>query len=144
MRKGIFMKEVTLTIKGSQKGIEGEENNIEMITEGKFYKKNGAYYLVYDESEISGMEGSTTTLKIEDNKVFMKRFGNNISKLTFEKGKKHKSMYQTLYGEMAIEVVTSKVDINIGETGKGNIDLDYRLDISGSIQSSNKLSISIR
>lgn len=135
------MKEVRLTIKGKQIGIEGEENNIEMITEGKFYEKNGVYYIVYDESELTGMEGSTTTLKIEGKKVSLKRFGNNNSKLTFEKDKKHISEYETLYGFMPIEVVTSNVEIDISDSGKGSIKLAYRLDISGVLESSNKLSI---
>lgn len=135
------MKEVRLTIKGYQVNIEGEENNIEMITEGKFYKKNGAYYIVYDESELTGMDGATTTLKIEGKKVSLKRFGNNNSKLTFEKGQKHISEYETFYGFMPIKVVTSKVDIDISDSGEGSIKLAYRLDISGVLESSNKLSI---
>ncbi|MTI48880.1 DUF1934 domain-containing protein [Sporosalibacterium faouarense] len=138
------MKEVQLTIKGKQTSVEGEVNNIEMVTEGKFYEKRGAYYIVYDESEITGMEGSTTTLRIEDNVVSMKRFGSNTSKLTFEKGKKHVTEYETVYGNMPIEVSTSKVDIDISELGIGSIDLAYRLDISGIIESTNKLLIQMK
>lgn len=135
------MKEVKIIIKGKQTSVEGEVNNIEMVTEGKFYKKNDIYYIVYDESEITGMEGSTTTLKIDGNKVLMKRFGSNTSKLIFEKGNKHISEYETIYGNMPIEVITSKADIDISDSGKGRIDLAYRLDISGVLESSNKLSI---
>ncbi len=138
------MKEVMITIKGKQTSVQGEENNIEMVTEGKFYKKNDAYYIVYDESEITGMEGSTTTLKIEGKKISMKRFGNNTSKLIFEKGKKHVSDYETVYGDMVIEVTTSNVDVNISDIGEGSINLAYRLGISGVIESSNKLLIEMR
>lgn len=135
------MKPVILTIKGKQINLEGEENNIEMITEGKFYKKNEVYYIVYDESEITGMEGSITTLKIQGKKVSLKRFGNNNSKLTFEKGKSHISEYDTLYGFMPIEIVTSNVEIDISDSGIGKIKLAYTLDISGVLESTNKLSI---
>lgn len=137
------MKEVMLKIKGTQKNVDGEESEIELITEGKFYLKNGTYYLVYDESEISGMEGSTTTLKIEDKKVSMKRFGSNSSTLIFERGIKHKSSYQTFYGDMNVEVVTKKIDVDISKMGKGKIDLSYRLSISNMVESQNKLSIEI-
>ncbi len=135
------MKPVILTIKGKQINLEGEENNIEMITEGKFYKKNEVYYIVYDESEITGMEGSITTLKIQGKKVSLKRFGNNNSKLTFEKGKSHISEYDTLYGFMPIEIVTSNVEIDISDSGIGRIKLAYTLDISGVLESRNKLLI---
>lgn len=137
------MKEVMLKIKGKQKSPEGEESIIELVTEGKFYNKNGAYYLVYDESEISGMEGSTTTLKIQGEKVSMKRFGANTSNLIFEKGRKHISEYETMYGDMTMEIMTNSLDINISDTGKGSIDLSYRLNIIDSLESSNQLTIDI-
>ncbi|RKD33483.1 DUF1934 domain-containing protein [Thermohalobacter berrensis] len=137
------MKEVTLKIKGTQTNSEGEENTIELVTEGKFYKKNDTYYIIYDESEISGMEGSTTTLKIEDDKVLMQRFGTSKSKLVFEKGKKHKSQYHTAYGNMDIEVITNSMDIKISDSGKGKIDLSYRINLSNLVESLNELKISI-
>ncbi|MGF7058929.1 DUF1934 domain-containing protein [Brassicibacter mesophilus] len=137
------MKEVMLRIKGRQTNVDGEENTIELITEGKFYKKNGTYYLVYDESEVSGMEGSKTTLKIQDNIISMKRFGSNTSNLIFEKGRKHKTEYETVYGDMTMEVMTSKMDVDISDIGKGSINVAYRLNISESIESSNHLSIDI-
>jgi len=132
-----------LKIKGKQTNINGEENTIELITEGKLYKKNGTYYLVYDETEISGMEGSTTTLKIQDSKVSMKRFGSNTSNLIFEKGKKHRTEYETAFGEMTMDVVTSNMDVNISELGKGSINVFYKLNISESVESNNHLSIDI-
>ena len=142
-RKREFMKNIKVNIKGTQIDVEGEKNIIELITEGKFYKKNESYYIVYDESEISGMEGSTTTLKIEDGKISMKRFGSNNSKLVFEKGKKHRSIYETQYGNMDMEVMTSNLDVNILDEGKGNIDLTYRMNISDMVEVYNTLSIKI-
>ncbi|WIV12266.1 DUF1934 domain-containing protein [Proteiniborus sp. MB09-C3] len=138
------MKNVMLKIKGKQTNIEGEENIIELITEGKLYNKNDSYYLVYDETEISGMEGSTTTLKIQGQKISMKRFGNNSSNLIFEKGQRHRTEYMTAYGDMTLEVMTDKINVNISsETGKGNIDLLYRLNLSDNMESNNHLTIDI-
>ncbi len=137
------MKEVKVKIKGKQLHSNGEKDTIELITEGKFYKKNGAYYIVYDETEISGMEGSTTTLKIQDQKILMNRFGTNKSKLVFEKGRRHQTQYGTAYGNMTMQVHTSKMEVDISDTGKGNIDLSYKLNISDSIESKNNLSINI-
>lgn len=137
------MKDVMLKIIGKQLGVDGEENKIEFASEGKFYKKNGAYYIVYNESEISGMQGSTTTLKVQDSKVQMKRYGTNTSKLVFEKGQKHISPYITECGEMLMEVVTHKLDKEINEEGKGKIDIGYRLNISNIAQSNNTISIEI-
>lgn len=137
------MTQVTLKIIGTQKTFDGEENTIELITQGKYYEKSDSTFLVYDESEISGMEGSTTTLKIEDEKIMMKRFGSNESKLIFEKGEKHKTSYATVYGEMEMEVITSQINIKKNEEGLKKIDLSYKLNISQNIAMENTLSIDI-
>lgn len=137
------MTQVTLKIVGTQKTFDGEENTIELITQGKYYEKSDSTFLVYDESEISGMEGSTTTLKIEDEKIMMKRFGSNESKLIFEKGEKHKTSYATVYGEMEMEVITSQINIKKNEEGLKKIDLSYKLNISQNIAMENTLSIDI-
>lgn len=137
------MKAVKVSIKGTQVDVDGEKNIIEFITEGKFYIKNDSYYIVYDESELSGMEGSTTTLKIKDNIVSMKRFGSNNSKLIFEKGIKHKTEYETMYGIMDMEVATNNMEVKLLEEGKGTIDLSYKMNISGMVESYNTLSIQI-
>lgn len=137
------MNEVTIKIVGVQTTFDGEESTIELITEGKHYEKNGNIFLVYDESKLSGMEGSTTTLKIEDKKIMMKRFGKNESKLMFEKGKRHKTEYKTPYGNMDMEIVTNKINIEKNEKGLKKLDLSYRMSVSRNTELKNKLSISV-
>ena len=68
----IHLNKAIINIRTTQVDINTKQDEvIELITEGKFYKKSDAYYLVYDESEISGMQGTTTTLKIKDNQVVL-------------------------------------------------------------------------
>ncbi|MBS4534933.1 DUF1934 domain-containing protein [Clostridium sp. D2Q-14] len=137
------MKNITVKILGTQKRDDGESDRIELITEGKFYKKNNFYYIVYDESEISGMEDSTTTLRIKNDEVWMKRFGQNKSKLTFKKGDKYSTQYTTAYGNLDMEVATQKVNVNINDEGKGELSLKYKLIISNTMESFNTLDISL-
>ncbi|WP_026893561.1 DUF1934 domain-containing protein [Clostridiisalibacter paucivorans] len=137
------MCEVRIKIKGKQTDENGKEDIIELLTEGKFYKKRDIYYIVYEETEISGMEGTTTTLKIEGDKVSMKRFGSNTSDMVFEKGKRFNTYYMTPYGNLDMEILTNKMAIDISDTGKGNIELGYRVNISNSIESNNELLINV-
>lgn len=137
------MNKVVLKITGTQTSRDGETDEIEMITQGKYYKKNHSSFLVYDETELSGMEGSTTTLKIDDDKVMMKRFGKNESKLIFENGKTHKTIYKTIYGNMDMEVYTDKIQINQQAEQLKKLYISYRLNISGNIESKNTLSIAL-
>lgn len=56
-------KDVLITIKGTQK-IGNEKDVIEMVTTGRFYRKNQMYYISYEETEATGYEGCRTTLKV--------------------------------------------------------------------------------
>lgn len=137
------MNEVTIKIIGKQHMSDGEVDKVEMMTRGKYYEKNNATFLVYDESELSGMEGSTTTLKIDDQTVTMKRFGSNESKLVFEKDVKHKSIYKTMYGNMDIEVSTEKIEIERNEENFKKVNLKYKLKVSQNQIIRNELTVEV-
>lgn len=132
-----------LKIKGKQAPVGQEEDIIELITEGKFYDKENAKYLVYEESELSGMEGCTTTLKIQDDKIVMKRYGKANSELVFEKGKRHISNYSTPYGNFRLEILTKELDYSIDKNIKGSISVKYNLSLQGLSEGTNRLDIEI-
>ena len=46
-------KDVLITIKGTQR-VGGESDVIEMMTTGRFYRKNKLYYISYEETEATG------------------------------------------------------------------------------------------
>ena len=69
------MKDIMVRIKGHQASDETGEDSIEFVTEAKLYKRSGAMYLIYEESELSGIPGCKTRLKLKGDEVQMKRFG---------------------------------------------------------------------
>ena len=72
-------KDVLIEIKGVYKQ-EGDEDEIELFTTGSYYKRNGNYYIAYDESEATGFDGTHTVLKVEQSdKVTLLRTGKAIS-----------------------------------------------------------------
>ncbi len=134
-----------IRVLGVQKDAQGEENKIELTTEGKVYEKNNNIYIVYEETEISGMEGATTTLKIEgDKKVSMKRYGTADSQIVFEEGRHYISEYRTMFGNFKMDVKTHslKTDLSI-ENQKGKIEINYDMVISGMVETTNTLEISV-
>lgn len=137
------MEKVRLKIKGSitRKGSRPEV--IELTTQGKFYKKGDAKYLVYDESEISGMKDSTTTIKLKDKAITLTRFGSVGMRLEFEKGKSFKSDYITGQGVFKLEILTSELYYSLNDNLKGSILVNYEMTIKGLGQSTNQLDIEI-
>ena len=57
-------KDVIISIRGLQESQGESEDPITLVTAGRFYRKNGLYYITYDETELTGLEGTRTTVKV--------------------------------------------------------------------------------
>ena len=142
------MKDIFLRIIGNQlHGLEGEaEDGMEFITEGRFGRRGDAMYLIYEESELSGVEGYTTSLKVEGEKVRMKRYGEEgglQTAIEFEKGRKFTGWYETPFGTVAIEVLTNGVDNQLDPKGAGTLGIDCSVSLKGITESRNLLRFEI-
>ncbi|MBR5516846.1 MAG: DUF1934 domain-containing protein [Firmicutes bacterium] len=140
------MKEITLKIIGKQKIKDVEEDQVEFVTDGRLYEKNNSIYIMYDESEVSGMKGCTTTIKMTENSIKMRRNGDMgmNTELYFETGKRFNSIYNTPYGPMGVEVLTNYVKNDFDkESLKGIIDVEYKISMDAVVESQNKLTIEV-
>ena len=45
-------KNVIISVRGTQAAANHETSEMELVTEGKYYKKGNAYYVTYKESEV--------------------------------------------------------------------------------------------
>ena len=140
------MKEITLKIIGKQKIGDVEEDQVEFMTDGRLYEKNNSIYIMYDETEVFGMKGCTTTIKMTENSIKMRRNGDlgMNTELYFETGKRFNSVYNTPYGPMGIEVLTDYVKNDFDkETCKGSIAVEYKISMDGIVEGHNKLAIEV-
>ena len=55
-------KDVIITIRGLNDFEDAEKDSIELVTSGRYYEKNGSYYVSYEESALTGLGKTTTTL----------------------------------------------------------------------------------
>jgi uncharacterized beta-barrel protein YwiB (DUF1934 family) len=136
-------KKVIIKVKGVQTSANQDANELELLTEGKYYKKGNAYYVTYKESEVTGMEGTTTTLKIAEGKVTLMRFGAVNTQFIFERGQKHVSYYDTVHGAFTIGVFANEVNVDINDAG-GEIKVDYEIEIDNAKSGINDFSMFIR
>lgn len=136
-------KNVMILVKGSQLQLGDENETLELVTEGKYSKKGTVYFVSYKESEVTGMEGTTTTLKVEDKVVTLIRTGEVNSQMVFEQGEKHMSHYDTNYGSFTIGVFANKVNVEMNDKG-GEISVGYNIDIDNVERSASNFFMSIR
>lgn len=140
------MKDIMVRIKGHQISKEAGEDSMEFVTEAKLYERGGAMYLIYDETELSGIPGCKTRLKFKGDQVQMKRIGENGSsghEIRFEKGKRYSGYYETPMGPIEIEVLTNKLENTLSADGEGQIDIDYSISLKGLLEGRNKLNITL-
>lgn len=117
-----------ITIKGTMEQ-DGKSDTVELMTRGSLVHKDGAYYIIYKETEATGYEGCTTTVKVADDarKVSMLRFGKVPSQLIIEKGTRHLCHYETGYGAISLGVAADVIEHQLSDQG-GKLNFSYTLD----------------
>jgi uncharacterized beta-barrel protein YwiB (DUF1934 family) len=124
-------KDVIISVTGNRNS-QGDENfRMELVTEGKYYRQGDKYYVTYDESEVTGMKGTTTTIEVSGGTITLTRSGSVNSRFVFEKGQKHISYYDTAYGAFTVGIMACDVFIDIDDNG-GSILVDYSVEIDNS------------
>lgn len=121
-------KDILLSITGMQ-FYGGEDEAVEVVTAGDYYKRNGKHYILYEEA-VEGMSGHiSNTVKIGENSMEVMKRGLTNTRMVFEKGKRHISAYQTPYGSVEIGIMGK--DIEVKETEERiDIRAEYLLDVN--------------
>ena len=135
---------VIISIKGKQLYAEGSPEEMELVTAGTL-KRDGAggYTVSYQETELTGLEGTTTRLYIRDGQVTLLREGSINSQMVFEEGRRHLSMYETPYGALSIGVNTRRMRSTLGEAG-GDLEIDYANEIDNQIAGQNQFRMNVK
>ena len=136
------MTDVVVSVKGFQRDGTGDEECMEFVTTGRRYQRDGTIYITYDESELTGLEGTTTMLKICVDHVVLVRTGSVRQHQEFRSGGRSRSTYTTPYGIVDMAVVTRHLNAS-DHDGRMDIYIVYDLEIEKSWQSSNRLVITI-
>ena len=124
-------QEVTLSIRGRQTYQDQEPEIIELVTEGTMEFVNGGWDISYEESELTGLAGVTTTFRVEPGKVTLTRKGALNSTMVFQENVVHESLYQMPFGALMLSVKATSVFFDIVPDG-GVIDLSYHISIENS------------
>lgn len=135
---------VIISIKGSQLYAESGPDDIELVTTGTLKRDGrGGYIISYQESELTGLEGTTTRLHIEGPRVTLLREGSVNSQMVFEAGQRHLSMYETPYGSLSVGVNTRRMRSTVEDAG-GELEIDYAIEIDNLLAGHNLFHMSVK
>ena len=122
--------------------VGGEEQETELITEGKFYKKDDKFYIFYQEEESSETSACAVMIIIDKDRVTVSRKGDFGSKMNYCQGKSEDILYHTPYGNMNFGLKTLRLENNITESG-GSLNITYNLSIDSEVIG-NDLAITVK
>ena len=124
----------------------GEADTVRLMTRGSFVRRGGSFFISYAETEATGFEGCTTTVRVaqDESRVSMIRYGRAPSQLVIEKGVRHLCHYETGFGAMTLGVAADEITHRLTDEG-GQVQFSYTLDMdtAGTI-SRNQVRITVR
>lgn len=116
---------------------------IEVVTPGEFIVTDDGFKAIYEETELSGMGGTTTTLTVIDDSLLLEREGNVSAKMDFKKGETSISLYNTPYGALDLQIHTEDLNVDINENG-GVVTAKYLMELAGQPPITTKLLVNVR
>lgn len=124
-------QKVMLSIQGRQHYNNQDPEVIELVTEGTMEQIEGGYTIQYQESDLTGLKGVTTTFVVTAKQLELIRTGNLNSRMVFRLGVPHDSLYQMEFGALMITVTATSLLFDLTPDG-GFIDLVYNIEIEKS------------
>ena len=134
---------VLITLKGTQSYGGDQPETIELITRGTMTGRNGKFAISYEETEMTGIPGVTTTFMIFNPKrVVLTRDGAIHSRMVFEKDIANDSLYDLGFGSLMVSVCAKEIQVDLSEAG-GTLFIDYTVEVEQSMAGRNTYEISI-
>ncbi len=131
-----------VTIIGEQR-VDGENDKIEVITEGKYLRKKDHCFIGYKEYDPDNPHKVyNNVIRVDENMVTISRNGPQRSRLMLERDRRHQCIYETVAGSLSIGVFTKTLESNLGKKG-GTLKVSYTLDFNSDLVSENKFTVKV-
>lgn len=138
-------KPVILFVRGEETyGGAAAPEVTELITEGVMtMEAGGAMTLTYQETELTGMEGTTTRFLIRGDHVALERTGMIQSRMEFKQGERSSSLYETPWGTMVVDISTTRLLHRLGERG-GVMEVVFTIAVNHQVMGENRFKIRVK
>lgn len=137
-------KNVLISVRGEQYFEDIDPDTVELTTEGRMtIADDGEIILEYQESELTGMDGTTTRFIVQGDTVILRRTGSINSEMRFHVGYPHMSLYETPLGALTVEITTEKLAHRLHEHG-GIMDIKYTIAVEQQVTGRHQFKIRVR
>ncbi len=137
-----MMKDVVISIRSRNQAGE-DEDTLDFVTDGLYSFDGEIACLTYLESEVTGLEGTRTSVMVMSDRVVVDRDGTVTSRMVFQEGKKNAFLYDTPVGSATMHMDTRRILFRFNESG-GELEIDYVLDLEHTFVTRNLFQIEVR
>ena len=138
-----MIKDVVISIRSLIDYGMDEEDRIEFNTDGVYQFEEGYAHMAYLETEVTGLQGTRTSVKVTPELVIVDRRGGLTSRMEFSPGAKSSFLYETPVGMATMTINTRSVKHRFDENG-GELEIDYVLDMEHTVVSKNRFCLTVR
>ena len=99
-----------------------------LTTEGVMTQTAEGWSISYEETDLTGLQGATTTFTVKPGHVTLTRTGTVQSSMVFQEGVRHESLYQLDVGALMVCVCARRIQTELSMEG-GYLDVYYTIQI---------------
>ena len=136
------MKDVIISVTGVQNSQDGPDS-LQLVTAGKYGVDSDQICLTWEESELTGMEGTRTSITVQPRSVVLSREGKLNTSMEFLEGKKSYFLYETPFGSATMGLDTQRIRSSFDLHG-GNREIEYTVDVDQTIVGRNRFYIHVQ
>ena len=138
-----MMKDVLISINSIHSYDQDDEDSLEFTTDGYYYYDGENGCLSYMETEVTGMEGTRTSVIVMPDQVVVDRDGTVTSRMIFREGVKDSFQYATPFGAATMGIDTRRIRHHMDDNG-GKLEIDYVVDMEHAVVTRNKFEITVQ
>ena len=113
-----MLKDVIISLQTVQNCDDAENRStLDFTTDGHYTYDDNIGCVTYEESEVTGLPGTRTSLFIMPDQVIVDRDGSLTSRMVFKEGEKTSFLYSTPFGKATMGVDTRRVSHCFNEMG---------------------------
>ena len=136
------MKDVIISVTGVQHGPDGPDS-LQLVTAGQYGLDSDQICMTWEESELTGMEGTRTSITVQPKSVVLSREGKTNTTMEFQEGKKSYFLYETPFGSATMGLDTRRIRSRFDFHG-GDMEIEYTVDMDQTIVGRNRFYIQVK
>ncbi len=137
-----MLKDVWISINSIHSYDQEDEDSLEFSTDGHYFYDGENGCLSYMETDVTGLEGTRTSVIVMPDQVVVDRDGMITSRMVFREGVRDAFQYATPFGSATMGIDTRRISHRMDENG-GSVEIDYVVDMEHTVAARNRFQITV-